>query len=262
MIIDGHSHVTLPIKQHIKDMDDNGVSKTILFSTTFHPEKALNADEVVREMNYLNDLLAGKKGSMLEARIRANGELKDAIDQFPDRYVGFGNVPIGLDMKKTIEYMEKNIYNNGFVGIGELTLGTGMVGRIENIFKAASEFNYLPIWIHAFYPITLQDIYDIAHLAKQNPKIPVIIGHLGGVNWIETLSLIKTIPNLYVDTSAYYSTFVLGAIINEVPEKCLFGVDRPFGDLQISIDTIIKVAKTPFIANAVLGDNLESLLKL
>lgn len=40
MIIDGHSHVTLPIQEHIIAMDAAKVDKTVLFSTTFHPEAA------------------------------------------------------------------------------------------------------------------------------------------------------------------------------------------------------------------------------
>lgn len=73
--------------------------------------------------------------------------------------------------------------------------------------------------------------------------------------------MVKEIPNLYLDTSAYYSTFVLGIVINELPEKCIFGVDRPFGDLVLSKEAILKVAKTASIADAVLGGNIERLLK-
>ena len=83
-----------------------------------------------------------------------------------------------------------------------------------------------------------------------------------GCNWIETVNLVKEIPNLYLDTSAYYSTFVLSTIINEVPDKCLFGVDRPFGDLQISKDTILRFAKTTEISDAVLGGNMARLLHI
>ena len=79
---------------------------------------------------------------------------------------------------------------------------------------------------------------------------------------METVDLVKEISNLYLDTSAYYSTFVLRSIINEIPEKCFFGVDRPFGDLQLSKDAILQLAKTPSIANAVLGENIARLLNI
>lgn len=261
MIIDGHSHVTLPIEEHIQLMDKAGIDKTILFSTTFHPELAKNAQEVKEKMKYLNDLLTGKKGSMIEARKASIIELVNAINRYPHRYVGFGSVPVGLRLNETKRYIEENVVKNNLVGIGEFTLGEGQVHLLENIFQAAQDFNKLPIWIHAFYPFTMKDIKETVSIANKYPEIPVILGHLGGSNWIETMDMVAEIPNLYLDTSAFYSTFVLSTIINEIPAKCIFGVDRPFGDLELSKQAIIKYAKTPNIANAVLGDNIAKILK-
>lgn len=262
MIIDGHSHVTLPVEAHIKDMDAAGIDKTILFSTSFHPEMAENAQEVKVAMAYLGDLLAGKKGSMTEVREQSIAELMAVINQYPTRYMGFGAVPPGLDYDTTMAYVERNIKRNQLSGLGEFTPGAGQVQLLENIFKASSEFGNLPIWIHAFFPLALQDIREISEYAKQYPHSPIILGHLGGCNWLETMDLVKELPNLYLDTSAYYSTFVLGIVINELPEKCIFGVDRPFGDLALSQEAILKVAKTPAIAAAVLGGNIMRLLDI
>jgi predicted TIM-barrel fold metal-dependent hydrolase len=262
MIIDGHSHVTLPVEEHIRAMDQAGVDKTILFSTTFHPETAHNTQEVLASMQYLGDLLAGKKGSMIEARQKAIAELLDAIDCYPDRYIGFGSTPAGLDLDSTLQYVNDNINKNHLAGMGEFTLGSDQAHLMQNIFAASAEFNNLPIWIHAFFPFTLQDIKDVAGMAKKYPGTPVILGHLGGSNWIDTMQLAAEIPNLYLDTSAYYSTFILQTVINELPEKCIFGVDRPFGDLELSKQAILKLAKTPAVAKAVLGENIAGILKI
>lgn len=262
MIIDGHSHVTLPIQEHIKAMDAALIDKTVLFSTTFHPEKSQNFMEFKASMEFLNDLLAGKKGSMVEKRQKSVSELVEAINMYPDRYIGFGAVPAGLALDDTLQYVEEVIVRNHLVGMGEFTLGSGQIHMLENIFCASQKFHNLPVWIHAFFPLNLSDIKEMAVFAKRFPNTPVILGHLGGSNWLETVELVKEISNLYLDTSAYYSTFVLGNIINEIPKKCLFGVDRPFGDLQISKDTILQLAKTPAIASAVLGDNIARLLNL
>ncbi len=262
MIIDGHSHVTLPVEEHIRAMDQAGVDKTILFSTTFHPETAHNTQEIMNSMQYLNDLLAGKKGSMIEARQKAIAELFAAISRYPDRYIGFGATPAGLDLDSTMQYVNDNIYKNRLAGMGEFTMGSNQAHLMENIFAASAEFNNLPVWIHAFFPFTLQDIKDVAVMAKKYPSTPVILGHLGGSNWMETMKLATEIPNLYLDTSAYYATFILQTVINEIPEKCIFGVDRPFGDLELSKQAILKLSQTPAVANAVLGDNIAGILKL
>jgi len=260
MIIDGHSHVTLPIDEHIKEMNRVGIDKTVLFSTSFHPEAAENASEVKQAMTYLNNLLAGKMGAMIQVRKKSIAELMNAIHCYPDRYVGFGAVPPGLDEDATMAYVEENIHRNHLAGMGEFTIGSGQIALLKNIFMASREFGNLPIWVHAFFPLTLADIQKIADFARKYPRTPVILGHLGGNSWLETMDLVKEIPNLYLDTSAYFSTFVLGTVINELPEKCLFGVDRPFGDLQLSREAILKVSKSSAVADAVLGENIAELL--
>jgi len=63
---------------------------------------------------------------------------------------------------------------------------------------------------------------------------------LGGSNWLGTIELVKIVPNLYWDISAYFSILVLKMAINEFPSKYIFGVDMPYGDLQLAIDAVKK----------------------
>lgn len=262
MIIDGHSHVFLPVVKHIELMDRAGVDKTILFSTMIHPEIYMNYSDMQKEMQRLNEIIRGKSKTAATSRLQGIKEQKEVIDMYPSRYIGFGSIPIGLNEPETNEYFEKNIIGNGFVGLGEFTLPSGSLKLLEPIFKASTNFGDLPLWIHAFNPLMLQDIKEIAQLAKKFPTTPVIIGHLGGSNWLETIELVKVIPNLYLDISAYFSTFVLKMAINELPSKCIFGVDIPYGDLQLSLDAVRKLSHNDKVANAVLGGNIATLLKL
>ena len=43
MIVDSHQHVMLPTTMQVKKMDDAGVDKAILFTTTPHVERAESA---------------------------------------------------------------------------------------------------------------------------------------------------------------------------------------------------------------------------
>ncbi|MHC1685496.1 MAG: amidohydrolase family protein [Clostridiaceae bacterium] len=262
MIIDGHSHVVLPVEKHIKIMDEAGVDKTILFSTSIHPETAVNLGDIKREMKKLNDIVGGKTNSMIDVRRNSIKELTNVIQAYPSRYVGFGYVPVGLSENDTNSYIEENIVNNKLVGIGELTPESGQIKALKPIFKYSMDFGRLPIWIHAFNPLVLQDIKEIAELCKAFPNVPVILGHMGGSNWMTAIALAKEMQNLYLDTSAYFSTLVLKIAINELPLKCIFGVDMPYGDLQLSIEAIKKVSNDAYVANAVLGDNISRLLNI
>jgi predicted TIM-barrel fold metal-dependent hydrolase len=261
MIIDGHSHVILPVEQHIQTMDKAGVDKTILFSTSIHPEKADNLEGLKKEMKILNDIVSGKIKSSLDAKYKSTHELKQVIQRYPSRYIGFGSVPVGLNQNDTNLYVEENIVKNKFAGLGEFTLPSGQIKILNTIFESSMVFGKLPIWIHAFNPLILKDIKEIAELSKKFPDVPVILGHMGGSNWLTAIELAKEIPNFYLDTSAYFSTLVLKIAINEIPLKCIFGVDMPYGDLQLSKEAIEKVCNKSY-TNAVLGENIAKLLKL
>jgi len=263
MIIDGHSHVILPSQKHVELMNEAGVDKTVLFSTLVHPEIATDLSGFQKEMQRLNEIIGGQANTAIAARLASLKEQKETIDLYPTRFIGFGAVPLTLNTENEVnEYIEKEVIGNGFVGLGEFTLPSGSIKLLKPIFKASTNFGNLPLWIHAFNPLILQDIKEIAQFAKEFPSVPVIIGHLGGSNWLETIELVKEIPNLYLDISAYFSTLVLKMAINELPFKCIFGVDMPYGDLQLALDAVRKLANNYKVADAVLGDNILALLRL
>ena len=261
MIIDGHSHVVLPTEKHIALMDEAGVDKTVLFSTLVHPEKAGDLEQLNAEMQALDEILSGKRNAA-QARTVALQELHTAIRNYPDRFVGFGAVPVGLPYDDTTAYIEANVIDTSLIGLGEFTLGSGQINLLETTFQASSSLGNLPLWIHAFNPLTLQDIQDIGAFAVKYPAVPVIIGHMGGSNWAETIELVKQTPNLFMDLSAYFSTLVFKIAILELPDKTIFGVDLPYGDLLLARQAVERVCPDPSIQARVLGENISDLLGL
>ncbi|MCD2348860.1 amidohydrolase family protein [Clostridium guangxiense] len=261
MIIDSHAHVVLPVEKHIELMDEAGIDKTILFSTSMHPELAQNLEEYEKELNKLYDIILGKKNSM-STKINSIKGQYEIIKKYPSRFYGFGNVPAGFDYEKTASWVEEYVVNNNFKGIGEVTIGNGRVEDLNNIFKAAHEFSNLPIWIHAFWPLDLNDLKGIFNLAKQYSEVPVVIGHLGGLNWLDTIKMTKEVKNVYIDLSAFYAVIQLSMVIKELPDRCLFSTDLPFGDLAIEKFAIERVCTDETVIKQVMGENAARLVKL
>lgn len=260
LVIDNHSHVTIPIEQHVKLMNEAGIDKTILFRTLVHPEKEHTAEGIKKEMGNLNAILSGNPDLAAKKSVGAAKELEEAIKRYPDRFIGFGNVPLGLTETEMIEYIRVEITGKGFVGIGEFTLGSGQIPMLETVFSASSQSGNLPLWIHAFNPLTLHDIKEIEILGRKYPSVPVIIGHMGGSNWLETIDIIKANDNLYLDTSAAFSTLALRIVLEELPDKALFGVDYPYGDMLLAKQTIERVCKDEGVLRKVLGGNILKLV--
>lgn len=261
MIIDSHAHVVLPIEKHIALMDEAGIDKTILFSTSIHPEEANNIDEFEKELNSLYEIISGKRNS-LEAKIASTKELYETINKYPSRFQGFGSVPVGLDYEKTASWIEEYVVKNNFIGLGEFAVSPGQIGTLDTVFQSSKDFYNLPIWIHAFWPLDLNDIKEIFNLSKKYPDVPVIIGHSGGVNWLDVIKMAKETKNVYIDLSASYATIALRMTIKELPGRCLFSSDLPYGDIVTSKFAIERVCKDKIIIDQVLGGNIANLLKL
>ncbi|MGN2272458.1 amidohydrolase family protein [Priestia megaterium] len=263
MIIDSHAHVVLPIEKHIKMMDESGIDKTVLFSTLVHPEKSSNVKEFTTEMNRLNQIL-NNEVNPVQARLNALEEVSSAIKQYSNRFVGFGSVPLSYSPGDATlnDWVEKIVKEQKMKGLGEFTLGPGQIPLLEPIFKAASDYTSLPIWVHTFHPLNLKDIQELFLLTQKYENVPVIYGHMGGMYWLQTIELIKNTKNAYLDISAFYTTYALSLAIKEIPERTLFSSDFPYGDPYLNLQAVKRHTSSGEVADRVLGGNISNLLHI
>ena len=106
MIIDSHQHLILPTELQIEQMNKAGVDKAILFTTTPHPEKAKTLTEFKNEMSILYEILGGEN-SLENNKKRFKKDISDlmkVINNYPDKFYGFGTVPLGLSLEETQIY--------------------------------------------------------------------------------------------------------------------------------------------------------------
>lgn len=264
MIIDSHAHVILPTEKQILMMEKSGVDKTILFSTTPHPE---NAEDIKSLEKELSKLKSGLNGDFLvKERIdnikSSTKVLKEVIDKNPSKFLGFGLVPLKLSYNETCDWINDNVIKNNFYGLGEFSPSNGQMKYLEVIFKASDELGHLPIWVHTFYPLNFDDIRYLFDLSKKYPKVPVILGHMGGIHWIDVIKLAKENNNIYLDLSAMYTILAPKIAIHELPERTLFSSDAPYGSPKLFREMIEMVSPDKNVSKDVLGQNITRLLKL
>jgi len=260
MIIDGHQHVLKNLSEQIRINKSCGIDKVILFSTVVHPEIANNKDEFVEEMNKLNKILRGELNPK-EARLKAIDELVDAVKTAPDYFIGFGSCPFDLAMDETVKWVEENIIGHGLKGVGEIALAPGRVASIENLLLYIHDHKKrLPVWIHTFNPMTVEDLKQIVQFARKYSNTRFILGHAGGSHWLELIGMVKDLTNVYVDISASFTVFSTKYIAESLPERCVFSSDLPYGDPWIGIRQIERLIQDSSIRSNVLGNNMEALL--
>ena len=263
MIIDSHEHLMLPIEMQIEKLNQAGVDKAILFSTVPHPERAKNLAELRGEMNILYKVLAGanNKEANRERMIKNNNELAMQMKKYPERFFGFGAVPLGMSEPETSSWLEENILSNEFKGIGEFTPGSDeQIRQLEVIFQAVNNFSNLPIWVHTFNPVTISGIHILMELCEKYPSVPVIFGHMGGSNWIDVIDFAKSHKYVYLDLSAAFASIATRIAISELPERCLYSSDAPYGEPYLYSLLLEFVSPSLEVAIMVLGNNILHLL--
>lgn len=265
MIIDSHEHLMFPVQNQVGKLDKAGIDKAVLFCTAPHPEKANTFSELKNEMNTLYKILAGNNTKEVNIqRLKKNiEEVVQAIQNYPDRFYGFGAVPLELSLPDTEEWIAQNIIANGLKGVGEFTPGSDeQISMLETVFQALDQFPGLPIWVHTFHPVSLEGIKILMNLTKKYSKTPVIYGHMGGYYWMDVIDFAKTVSNAFIDLSGTFSSLAVRMAVTELPEKCLFSSDAPYGEPFLNKQLIEFVSPSEEIAEMVLGDNILRLISM
>ncbi|KAK1176757.1 amidohydrolase family protein [Streptomyces sp. NBS 14/10] len=259
MIIDAHSHVHDPVESHLAALDDAGVDRAVLFGTRPHPERAVDLASLRREMSVLDNALAGR-GNSVDGYRTAWAELHETLAAHPDRFIGFGSVPLDLSEEDIAALIDREVVGHGLRGIGELTPPAGEAARIEPVLAAAHDHGGLPVVVHGFAPTTAEDLRALSRLAARYPAVPLVVSQLGGMNWMEAIELVRDTPSMYLELSTANIIFAVRLAIREIPERTLFGSDAPYGDPVLARTTIERVTPPGEVRDRVLGGTLGRLL--
>lgn len=261
MIIDSHSHVFLPVNKHLDLMAKEGIDKTVLFSTLVHPETTVNYSAYKAELARLQKILRGEINPV-DSRIKAITELKQIANDYPDKFVGFGFCPIGLDLEQTDKWINEFVIANSFKGIGEFTFGEGMVSKSENVFKSISGNDKYPLWFHTFHPLTIKDIKELLDLAKKYSNVKIILGHGAGSFWLEILEQIVNLKNVYFDISASFTTHSVKISSELIPERVLFSVDMPYNSPAVMKKIVDESVTDSKVKDLIFAGNIKRLLDI
>ena len=169
----------------------------------------------------------------------------------------------GVELEETEKWMDTQITSNSLYGIGEFTPGSEQqIKQLEMIFQALMATKIYPVWVHTFHPVTVDGIKLLMSLCEQYPGIPVIFGHLGGSNWMDVIKFAKEHGNVYLDLSAAFVSIATRMALAELPERCLFSSDAPYGEPYLYRQLIEFVSPDKRVTEMALGENISRLLEL
>ena len=161
------------------------------------------------------------------------------------------------------EWIDTQITFNSLYGIGEFTPGNEQqIMQLETIFRALKNTKIYPVWVHTFHPVTMDGIKCLMTLCERYPDIPVIFGHLGGSNWMDVIKFAQGHDNVYLDLSAAFASIATKMALAELPERCLYSSDAPYGEPYLYRQLIEFVSPDKRTAEMALGENISRLLEL
>lgn len=238
-----------------------------------------SARELVAEMDRCGvdkAIACGFAWNSFDLYVETNTYIADSVSRFPDRLIGFANVP--PLHPEAISELERCL-ELGLRGIGELK-GAGQGFDLDDVesLRPLTEFamaNNLPMLIHLsepvgrFYPgkggTSPRRGFDFA---VANPGLKLIFAHWGGgLPFYELMPDVKeALASVWYDCSAsplLYQPDIYKLACEAVgPEKILFGSDYPL----ISPDRYISELADSKLGDkeriAILGGNASALLGL
>ena len=192
----------------------------------------------------------------------------EAARRFPDRIVGFVNIPSADHGPEILDAIEKNVVRYGLKGLGEIKTPAS----IHNWALPATSSN----WIRVFKKAAELKIPILAHqrptdtevIAEKVPEAIVIMAHMGNGdeegNWRRAILAAQRYPNIYLETAS--STTDLGFIEAAVeavgPERIVFGSDLPLLDPHVQLAKITGARISSQAKRLILGENMSRLLGL
>lgn len=278
MIVDCHTHIFSP---EIIAGREAHLQQEEWFAHLYGATNApmASARELVAEMDRCGidkAVVCGFAWNSFDLYVETNTYIADAVSRFPDRLVGFANVPplhpgAAAELERCLEL--------GFIGIGELK-GEGQgfdlddVESLRPLTEIAMAHN-LPLLVHLSEPVGRfypgkggTSPRKGFNFASANPGLKLIFAHWGGgLPFYELMPDVKqALASVWYDCSA--SPFLYRPEIYKIAtdvvgsEKILLGSDYPLISPERYMDELAHTGLEESDKAAILGGNASALLSL
>lgn len=249
MIVDGHAHVSATdygnVGVLLQQLDQAGIDRAVCV-----PGGMVNVRQMTR---------------VLTGRVRPNPEIPnhlvyDALDQYPDRVLGF--VCINPKAGAAALRMLEDGLRHGCRGVKlapivhQFRFDEPVLGEAA---AAAAERGF-PVYTHVL-PQPGSTTADFAALARRHPGTNFILGHMGfGPGDADAMDFAAELDNLYLETSLGNYLIIRDALARLGPGKLIFGSEFPLGHPRAELENIRLL--DPSAHDAILAGNVLRLLGL
>lgn len=203
--------------------------------------------------------------------VAGNAELAEAIAPH-DNLLGY--VYINMHYPELCEEeMERYLRTDKFVGVkynGEYSRAAACAPENREIFARLEQEYRKPLLLHTWglpehgnavaYSLPSQAL----ELAQQHPELTVIMGHMGGTEWMSAIRAAAQAPNLYMDMQSSIADRdkVAAAVSHLGAHKVLFGSGSVDWLFMVQKGAVLEAAITEAERRMVLSENARRLFSI
>ncbi|MGA9347649.1 MAG: amidohydrolase family protein [Anaerolineae bacterium] len=214
-------------------------------SPTGEDAMAITYDELLRCMDRagVDKALTWLRPPYMREIAESNAYVHQAMQQHPDRILGFGWADPRLGLDRAKDAVRRCIYDYGFYGV--------KLNGAQNSFYIDHPDISLPIVeeiaktgkLLAFH--VGSDAYETTHpfrvakIARMFPEVQILMVHMGGVAHHDlsnaAIEMAQECPNLTLIGSAVRAVAVLKAVKTLGAHRVCFGSDTPFELMHVEV---------------------------
>ena len=244
-------------------------------SSTGEDAMAITYDELLRRMDRAGvaKALTWLRPPYMREIAESNAYVYEAMQQHPDRILGFGWADPRLGLDKAKEAVRRCIYEYGFYGV--------KLNGAQNSFYIDHPDISLPVVeeiartgkLLAFHVGT--DAYETTHpfrvakIARMFPEVQMLMVHMGGVAHHDltnaAIEMAQECPNLTLIGSAVRTRAILKAIRTLGASRVCFGSDTPFELMHVEVakyNALLDGEVTLEEKRMIMAGNIARLIKL
>lgn len=251
MIIDAHAHLGPGLANHgegacefdattgekcVIAMDAAGIDKAIIFAPLYEGGDFVDPDYR-----------------------RGNAAIHEAVQQFPDRFIGYGRVSPNLQHEAVREWRRcvEEYHMQGLMLHPDWESFWPTNQRLVwPLAEICAEYS-LPITFHTGYYPKCQPMLFLP-LAEAFPQTPIFLKHIGYQYWRDAIIVARHAPNVYLETAGNSSS---GEIMESIKQagasKVVYGSDLPYLKPQVVLAKIRGLPISEESRNLVLGGNVS-----
>jgi len=207
--------------------------------------------------------------SKLSKNTRAdNDEVSEAVRKYPSRLIGFAHIDPAdpgdpKRAKAALEEVERAVNSLGLKGVKFHPSRDGYFPFAEEVYTVMKRIEELklPVLWHTGPSSVRAFPLQIAYVAKDFPKVPFILGHMGLMGAAEAVPAAKLSGNIYLETAACAETAVIELAIKELgAERFVWGTDQPYLHPSVELKKIEVLNISAEDRRKILGENAAKIL--